>query len=193
MSLPDSQYISTTGELYVAYKLASIGLIPALISQSTRAIDLIASSSDGSRTVGVYIKSAYDAGRGIHRSHSADATLLEFPLSQREIEQASAGAIFCFVDLQRRAAAKAPDVYVVPANVLVKQFSGVPVRKYSPFRLQRSVADMRPFLNNWQPFISALSDPSSASRALLSAPQGAWSSPETARGGLEYAVSVKCE
>lgn len=153
MPSSESQFTATAGEHFVAYRVASFGLIPALVRQAVRSFDLLVSTPDGSRSTGIIIKTAVQARRG-----DGQTDVLEFPFSPRSVERMAPSSFFCFVDLQSGDATSAPDVYVMPMAVLKAEFAGVRSPKYLQPRFTRSVAAMEAFKNNWEPLIAAMSE-----------------------------------
>lgn len=156
MATSDSHSTATAGEHYVAYRIACLGFVPALIRPGCRAVDLLVSSFDGSRTVGVQVKSTSNARREKSKGAVEDTSHLQFPLSQCAIAETADTGIFCFVDLRLRTPNDGPDVYIVPAKALKKEYAGYYGRKHSPFYHQRSAESMEPYRNNWQPLIDGL-------------------------------------
>lgn len=149
---------ATAGEHFVAYKIAMMGFVPALVRQGSPVIDLLASSVDGGRTVGIQVKSTSWAERTRGRGDLKQPAELQFPLGHRAIEETADSTIFCFVDLRDRTPEDPPDVYVVPAKVLKKEYMGVNIRQHSYFRHHRAIQRMASFKNNWDPIRKALTE-----------------------------------
>src|SRR4051812_9199601 len=121
-SMTDSQTAAIAAEHFVAHKIAMLGLMPAVLRERVAGIDLLVASEKGERTIGVQVRAAFNA---MHETHEADGSggfLLRFPLGQRAIAGSAQAAIFCFVDLRQQTATSVPDVYVVPAIVLKKEY-----------------------------------------------------------------------
>ena len=156
MKTTDPQITATAGEHFVAYKIATLGFIPALVRQGAPTIDLLASSVDGGKTVGIQVKTTSSAIRTRGRGDKKEAFQLQFPLGHRAIEETADSTIFCFVDLRQWEADKAPDVYVVTAKALKKEYDGMNIRQHSYFRHHRLIAAMAAYRNNWQPLTDAL-------------------------------------
>lgn len=155
--MADTQLVAAAGEHYVAYKVASLGFVPALVRQGVRGIDLIASSPDGSKTVGLQIKVAWSAVFDRGNGAAAESFHLRFPLGQRAIAATPDSTIFCFVDLRKWSPREAPDVYLVSARQVKREYDGVYLRKYTSVYHERSAAELEPHRNNWRPLIDALS------------------------------------
>lgn len=168
MSTHDSQFTTIAGEHYVAHKLAMLGFVPAIVRQGLRSMDLLVASQDGARTIAVQVESAASAVRDGVRGECE--TSLQFPLSQRSLEQAADNTIFCFVDLQARQPHSGPDVYVMTARELRQEAGVSRLRKYSYLRYIRPLALLAPFRNNWQPFYDALAPSTSAPSRLATVP-----------------------
>lgn len=153
--MTDTQIAAAAGEHFVAYKIATLGFVPALVRQRVPGIDLLVSSPDGARTIGLHVKSSSSAVREKDASER-DAFQLRFPLGQRVIAGIGDKTIFCFVDLRRWNPQDGPDVYIVPARELKKEYDGVQIRKYAQFHHHRPMAAMERYRNNWQPIVDAL-------------------------------------
>jgi hypothetical protein len=154
MAAADAQFTTIAGEHFVAHKLALLGFVPAILRQSVRGIDLLVASQDGARSVPVQVETVASARR---ESPGAEQTpLLQFPLSQRSLEQATEETIYCFVDLQIRQPHLGPDVYVISVGDLRGELGTQRLRKYSYLRYVRPLPLLTRFRNNWEPFRNAL-------------------------------------
>lgn len=171
MPPPETHFSTSAGEHFVAFKIARLGFIPVL-SAHGRTIDLIATSADGSRSLGVHVKTALQAER-----RNADGALtLDFPFSYRAVEQSAPGTLFCFVDLRGRDGLRPPEVFVLPALYLQREYRGLSVRRYATIRHQRAPAELEPFRDNWQPLLEALApEPAAPARRPAASGAGGWS------------------
>jgi hypothetical protein len=149
--------VAAAGEHYVAYKLFCLGYLAALVRQGSPVIDLLASSMNGGKTVAIQVKTTSWALRTSGRGKNKVPSQLQFPLGHNAVQNASPKLIFCFVDLRVNSTGTLPDVYIVPATVLLQQYQGVNIHQYKLLRYHRSIADMAAFKNNWQPIHNALS------------------------------------
>lgn len=149
---------ATAGEHFVAHKIALLGFLPALVRQGSPSIDIVASSPDGGRTVGIQVKTTSAAVRTRGRGEKKAPFELQFPLGYHAIESTADSTIFCFVDLRGGDPAASPDVYVVPAHELKKEYAETNIRQYSYFRHHREVEHMSSYKNNWHPIVEALED-----------------------------------
>ena len=156
MSANDSRSTVAAGEHYVSYRVACMGFVPTLVLPSVRSVDLLVSSFDGGRIVAVQVKSATNARREKTKGAVEENLQLQFPLSQSAITEAAEVGIFCFVDLRLRNPDDGPEVYIVPAKTLKREYAGYYARKHSHFVHHRSAASMEPYRNNWQPLIDGL-------------------------------------
>lgn len=147
---------ATAGEHFVAHKIALLGFLPALVRQGSPSIDLVASRPDGGRTVGIQVETTSTALRTRGRGEKKTPFQLQFPLGYHAIEATADSTIFCFVDLRGGDPALSPDVYVVPADQLKKEYAEMDIRQYSYFRHHREIERMSGYKNNWQPIIEAL-------------------------------------
>lgn len=156
--MSNSQLIATAGEHFIAHKIATLGFIPALVRQGSPTIDLIASSVDGGKTVGIQVKTTSNALRTRGRGEKKVPFQLQFPLGYHAIEVTADSTIFCFVDLKNLHPKESPDVYVVPASELKKEYVGMNIRQHTFFRHHRPIEHMQKYLNEWAPVIRALSE-----------------------------------
>lgn len=156
--MANSKLTATSGEHYVAYAVSSLGYIAALVREGSPTIDLLASNIRGSKTVGIQVKTTAWAIRTRGRGKSKTPYELQFPLGHKAIENAVPSLIFCFVDLNDLDPTTLPDVYVVPAKVLLEEFQGVNIRQWPYFRLHWQIEHFSPFKNNWRPLHDALLD-----------------------------------
>ncbi|MGH7612528.1 MAG: hypothetical protein ACREMW_00620 [Gemmatimonadales bacterium] len=149
--------VAAAGEHYVAYRLSCLGYLAASVRVGSPAADLLASTLDGGRTVAIQVKTTQSALRTRGRGEGKVPHHLEFPLGHAAVEKASDKLLFCFVDLRGSHPATTPDVYVVPAAVILKEYKGKNIRQHTFFRHHRSIEHMAPFKNAWEPLIKALS------------------------------------
>lgn len=161
MACPESQFTATAGEHFVAYRIAACGFVPSLVRQSVKSFDLMASTSDSSRSVGLMIKTTVQA----RREAPGGRDILEFPFSPRSVERMASSALFCFVDLQGKLGGLVPDVFVVPMIILKAEYAGVRAPKYLQHRYCRPPAVMERFRNNWEPLYAALGGRAQLARA----------------------------
>ena len=109
--------VATAGEHYVAYVLACRGFTAALVRQGAPTIDILPSSLDGSKTIGIQVKTTEWAVRTRGRGKEKKPFQLQFPLGYRAIEDAAPNTVVCFVDLRGLDCAERPNVYVVPTRL----------------------------------------------------------------------------
>lgn len=155
--MTEVQIAAIAGEHLVAHKIAMLGLVPTLVGQRLRNVDLLVSSDTTPRTLAIQIKSAFHA---IRESANAGPDRpeydLRFPMSRRAITSSSETAFFCFVDLKRLNPAAIPDVYILPAQALRDELENTHFRKYSQLYFERPWQVLQPFRNNWEAIARAL-------------------------------------
>ena len=151
----NSKLTATAGEHFVVYALSRLGYIAAVVREGSQSIDILASTTDGSNTVGIQVKTTTWAERTRGRGAAKILAELQFPLGHHAVE-VSDRIIFCFVDLRGDSFDSIPDVYVVPAKIIKQEYAGVDVRQWSFFRLHRPIDWMTPYKNNWKPIQKAL-------------------------------------
>lgn len=150
-----AQIAAIAGEHFVAHRIAMLGFAPTLVRQSIPGVDLLVSAGKGSRTIAIQVRSAFSATREVTNERGT-TFYLRFPLGHRAVAAAAKAAFFCFVDLRQQVPITLPDVYIVPAAVLRKEYDGVYLRKYAQVHHDRPWQTMQPFRNNWAPLVAAL-------------------------------------
>lgn len=153
-----AQIAAIAGEHFVAHRIAMLGFAPTLVRQSIPGVDLLVSAGKGTRTVAIQIRSAFNATREVTNDQGT-AFYLRFPLGHRAVAAAGKTTFFCFVDLRQQIPITLPDVYIVPATVLRREYDGVYLRKYAQVHHDRPWQTMQPFRNNWAPLVEALKTP----------------------------------
>lgn len=156
--MPNSKLTAGAGEHYVAYVLSCFDYVAALVREGSPTIDLLASNLNGSKTIGIQVKTTEFALRTRGRGKNKVPFELQFPLGHKAVENAVPDLIFCFVDLQRRNPDDRPDVYVIPASDVIAYYKDMNIRQYPYFRLHWRIEEMEPYKNNWDPINVALQD-----------------------------------
>jgi hypothetical protein len=154
--MPDVHFAALAGEHFVAYKVAMLGFIPALLRQNGRGVDMLVSHPESGMSVALQVKSAESAVRERRKRDNGESFHVRFPLGQRAIENTADDTIFCFVDLRTRAEDEIADVYIVPAVDLKREYAGSIIRKYRYAQHHRPVSAMERYRNNWDPLVAAL-------------------------------------
>ncbi len=155
--MSNSKIIAAAGEHYVTYALSCFGYIAALVREGSPTIDLLASNIDGSRTISIQVKTTENAMRTRGRGNNKAPYELQFPLGHKAVENAVPSLIFCFVDLHGLNPESPPDVYVIPAKVLIEHYKEKDIRQHSYFRLHWRIEEMEQYKNNWEPVNQSLS------------------------------------
>ena len=156
MAASKQHLTGTAGEHFVASQIALLGFIPALVRQGAPSVDILVSTLDGGKTVGIQVKTTEWAVRTRGRGENKVPHELQFPLGHHAIESTDNSSIFCFVDLRIHENGAIPDVYIIPATKLKRHYSGVDIRQFSFFRLHWPISHMKRFKNNWEPVTKAL-------------------------------------
>ena len=154
--MANSKLTAGAGEHYIAYVLSCFDYVAALVREGSPTIDLLASNVDGSRTIGVQVKTTEYAVRTRGRGKNKRPHEIQFPLGHKAIENAVPDLIFCFVDLRTRNPDERPDVYVIPANTLIEYYKDTDIRNIPYFRLHWPIESMEIYKNNWDPIHRAL-------------------------------------
>lgn len=157
----------SAGVYFVAAQINAMGYHAALTIRSVPHVDLLASTLDGSRSVGIQVKTARFASR--KRGKGSERATFEYQWAMSENSwQAAAHSktlLFVFVDLgceQGEPLADLPDVFIVPTNFLknyyravVKNFGGNPA-DWKWKRLHAAASNFDRFKNNWAPLKASL-------------------------------------
>ena len=154
--MANSKLTGCAGEHYVAYALSTFDYICALVREGSPTIDLLASNVDGSKTVSVQVKTSRLAKRKRGRGNKRDWHHLEFTLGKRAIQHAAENFFFCFVDFRGVKLSEAPDVYIIPSEVIKRHYEKKDISKIKWLRLHWSMEEMKPYKNNWEPFHNLL-------------------------------------
>jgi hypothetical protein len=92
------------GEYFVAAELSRRGFIASLTLRNTRGVDILASNSDATKSVGIQVKTSQGSGKGWMLNKKVEADI-------------ATNLVFVFVRLN---ALGAPDYYVVPKKAVAK-------------------------------------------------------------------------
>ena len=157
----------SAGVYFVAAQINAMGYHAALTIRNVPNVDLLASTLDGSRSVGIQVKTARYASRKRGKGNERATFQYQWAMSENSWKAAvhSKKLLFAFVDLgcdQGKALADLPDVYVVPADFLkdyyrevVKRYGGDPAN-WKWKRLHAAASTFDRFKNNWAPLKASL-------------------------------------
>ena len=148
--------IGATGEHLVAAQLSIRGFSVGLTRGGSRAVDLLASNADGSRSVAIQVKASVDAWDEKKRKKEKSSWV--FMLSTRDIQQKTNQLIYVFVSLEGESA-DSPDYFIVPGNIISKRLE----EKYRPRNRKTSIRmlnifqhEKKRFHNRWDIIAKAL-------------------------------------
>ena len=148
MARDDALLVGTAGEHFVAFRLAQLGCVVAIPRGGSPAVDLLVSNRAGTKTVTVQVKTAEWAQRYRGRGEEKRLDHLEFPLGHRAVGFSPRRFIYAFVDLQGREPNSAPDVYIVPAEIVrqyADEWAHVKWLRYHP-----PIEEVEPYKNRWR-------------------------------------------
>lgn len=94
-----------SGEYFVAAELSKRGYIASLTLRNTKGVDILCSSSDATKTVGIQVKT----NRGSERS---------WILNQKVESYFAPNLFYVFVNLHNNQ--KQPDFFIVPSRIVAK-------------------------------------------------------------------------
>lgn len=111
MTTGKKQFTGTAGQFYVAYKLSVREINAAITLGNAPSVDLMASSSDGKRTVSIQVKTSRNAYRLKRYGHEG----FEWDVNKGVIGKHHESFWYAFVDLQENVADWNPRVFFVPS------------------------------------------------------------------------------
>jgi hypothetical protein len=117
MATGKSQFTGIAGQFYVAYGLSVRAINAAITLGNAPSVDLMASSSDGRRTVSIQVKTSRNAYRSNRYGHKG----FEWDVNKGVIGKHHESFWYAFVDLQEKNGNWNPKVYFVP-SLWVAQF-----------------------------------------------------------------------
>jgi hypothetical protein len=115
MPIVPNTLTGAAGEHLVAAELSMRGFSVGLTRGGSRAVDILASNGDGSRSVAIQVKASCDAF--IERRRKAEQSHWAFMLSTSDIQKRTSALIYVFVCLKGPSVDR-PDYFVVPGDVV---------------------------------------------------------------------------
>ncbi len=103
------------GEHLVAAQLSIRGFSVGLTRGGSRAVDMLASNADGSRSIAIQVKASCDAWT--ERKKKRETSHWSFMMSTSDIQKRTSALIYVFVCLKGQSA-DSPDYFVVPGDVV---------------------------------------------------------------------------
>ncbi|MCZ7556005.1 MAG: hypothetical protein M5R41_06340 [Bacteroidia bacterium] len=155
MPKSDTQMVATAGEHFVAFRLAQLGFVVAMPRLNSPAVDLMASSFDGSKMVTIQVKTASWAERTRGRGKDKRLDHVEFPLGHKAASRSDPNYFYAFVDLRGMNTHTTPTVYIVPSEH-IKQYCGDWTSKYSMIRWHPKTEEVDQFKEEWGLIVDAL-------------------------------------
>ena len=141
MATGKSQFTGTAGQFYVAYELSIREINAAITLGNAPSVDLMASSSDGKRTISIQVKTSRNAYRRKRYGHEG----FEWDVNKGVIGKHHESFWYAFVDLQEKNGAWMPRVFFVP-SLWVANFIKSDWSRFMYF-LPKTVEDLT--LNRW--------------------------------------------
>ena len=111
MATGKSQFTGTAGQFYIAYGLSIREINAAITLGNAQSVDLMASSSNGKRTVSMQVKTSRNAYRQKRYGHEG----FEWDVNKWVIGKHHESFWYSFVDLQENSGTWRPKVYFVPS------------------------------------------------------------------------------
>jgi hypothetical protein len=116
MATGKSQFTGTAGQFYVAYGLSIREINAAITLGNAPSVDLMASSSDGKKTVSIQVKTSRNAYRRKRYGHEG----FEWDVNKSVIGKYHESFWYAFVDLQEGQDGWNPKVFFVPSLWVAK-------------------------------------------------------------------------
>jgi len=107
-----SQFVGAAGQYYLAYALAVRQFNASLTLGNAPSVDVLASSSDGKRTISFQVKTSRNAYRGNRYGHEG----YEWDVGASVIGKYHQSFWYAFIDLQENQGAWTPTVFFVPSR-----------------------------------------------------------------------------
>ena len=112
MSTGKSQFVGTAGQFFVAYGLSIREINAAITLGNAPSVDLMASSSDGKRTISIQVKTS----RNAYRRKRYGFEGYEWDVNKGVIGKHHESFWYAFVDLQENENNWTPQVFFVPSR-----------------------------------------------------------------------------
>jgi hypothetical protein len=121
-------------------------------------VDIIACSSDGSKSISIQVKTAFEAKRTRGRGKDKKLHHLEFTLGHKAAIYNSENLFFAFVDLdQDWSEIPNPTVYIIPSTFIFNYHKGWS-EDLSWLRFHPEIGEINQFKDNWGIIKSALNN-----------------------------------
>lgn len=156
MPVVDSALLGTAGTYYVMSQLAIRGFHASCTFGNAPTVDILVSAADGSRTLAIQVKTAFDAIRYRGRGKAREPHHLEFTLGRRLAKTKQENLVVAFVDMRGVAPGEMPDVYLVPSRVIFNHCKDwVDDTGWVRFHTT-DMEQLLPFKNNWKSIAAKL-------------------------------------
>ncbi len=150
----DTQFIAAAGTYLVMSKLALNEIHASCTFGNAPNIDILASSSDGAKSIAIQVKTAYHARRLKGRGEERKLHHLEFTLGHKAAKTNFKNLFFAFVDLDQDWD-ESPTVYIIPSKFIYEYHEGW-VDDVSWLRFHPEIGEVEQFKENWSLIKKAL-------------------------------------
>lgn len=164
MTTGKSQLIGSAGQFYVAYGLSARGINAAITLGNAPSVDLMASSSDGKRTISIQVKTSRNAYRRNRYGHEG----FEWNVDKSVIGKYHESFWYALVDLNETNENYKPIIFFVP-SVWVANFVKPDWSRFMYF-LPKAVEDLT--LERWDVLSGYLEGSSDAIKWANDWPEG---------------------
>ena len=112
MATGRSQFVGTAGQFFVAYNLSVRQINAAITLGNAPSVDIMASSSDGKRTISIQVKTSRNAYRQNHYGEEG----YEWDVNKGVIGKYHESFWYALVDLRQEDETCDPEVFFVPSR-----------------------------------------------------------------------------
>lgn len=149
----NSQFIAAAGTYFVMSRLSMNEIHASCTFGNSPAVDILASSADGSKSISIQVKSAIYAQRWRGKGDYQKVHHLEWALGKKAAKICSENLFFAFVDL--KIDENVPVVYIIPSKFIF-DFCKEWVDVASWVRFHPEEIDIEEFKENWDLIKNAL-------------------------------------
>ena len=141
--------VGTAGVYFVASRLAAKGFHAAPTFGNAPHVDILVGLPDGEATASIQVKTTWRALRTRGRGKDKQPHHYEWDVGERSARLNQPGLFFAFVDL-KGAGTELPDVFIVPSEVIYKQFErALETKKLAMVRWHPRCEMANEYKNRW--------------------------------------------
>ena len=144
------------GEHLVAAQLSIRGFSVGLTRGGSRAVDMLASNSDGSRSIAIQVKASCEAWE--ERKRKREKSHWTFMMSTGDMQKRTSALIYVFVALKGQSV-DSPEYFIIPGDVISQRLEEkyrLRARKSSIRMLNIFEHEKKSFHDRWDIIVNAL-------------------------------------